>query len=256
MDLGAIVGILAGIGLIIGSILLGSGLLIFWSASSAMIVIGGTMAAISIAFPFKDLKVIPKLLGQIFKASKHDPEKLVDQLVELSKKLKKGSLLEMPKIVKQEMNIDFLVKGIDLIVAGVNIDTVEYTLVTEKINAQKRHSIGADVFLKMSSFAPAFGMVGTLIGLVQMLAGLDDPSTIGPKMAVALLTTFYGAVLANLFFIPLAQKLKRKNEIDTVVMDLCTVLITSIKDDAISLIKDKLNAYVQANAKKGDDKKK
>jgi chemotaxis protein MotA len=130
-------------------------------------------------------------------------------------------------------------------------------IMQKQINlTQKEHKTGYSMFSSMGAYAPAFGMVGTLIGLVQMLANLDDPSTIGPKMAVAMITTFYGALLANLFFIPMSDKLKLRSQEELTNMTLLYEGIISIREgEHPRLMQDKLNVYLAGRQKGKKDKK-
>lgn len=183
------------------------------------------------------------------------PEKLIEQLVSISEKARKNGLLSIEGDISDTKD-PFFAKALQMTVDGVK--TVDMMAIMQKQISltQKEHKTGYSMFSAMGAYAPAFGMVGTLIGLVQMLANLDDPSTIGPKMAVAMITTFYGAILANLFFIPMSDKLKLRSEEELTNMTLLYEGVISIREgEHPRLMQDKLNVYL-ANRQKGKKEKK
>jgi chemotaxis protein MotA len=146
-------------------------------------------------------------------------------------------------------------------VDGVQSSAISAIMQKQMSLVEKQHKLGYSIFASMAAYAPAFGMVGTLIGLVQMLASLDDPSTIGPKMAVAMITTFYGAIMANLFFIPMSDKLKLRSEEELGNMNLLYEGVMSIREgEHPRLLEDKLNVYLvmstKGDKKEGGDKEK
>ncbi len=144
-----------------------------------------------------------------------------------------------------EMKDEFMKKGMMLSVDGLEPSAIKDILDTEIVAIQERHKLGAEIFTSLGTFAPALGMIGTLIGLVQMLRTMEDPSTIGPAMAVALLTTFYGAVMANILFLPIAGKLKNRSGEEVLIKELMTEGIISIaKGENPRVIEQKLNAYL------------
>jgi len=255
MDIASIIGVVLGIVLVMGSILLGSGLGIFINAPSLLIVMGGTIAATLIAYPLKDALTVVGVTMKVFMFKIEDTEKLIEQLVTISEKARKNGLLSIEGDIA-DIKDPFFAKALQMTVDGVK--TVDMMAIMQKqINlAQKEHKTGYSMFSSMGAYAPAFGMVGTLIGLVQMLANLDDPSTIGPKMAVAMITTFYGALLANLFFIPMSDKLKLRSQEELTNMTLLYEGVISIREgEHPRLMQDKLNVYL-ANRQKGKKDKK
>jgi chemotaxis protein MotA len=139
---------------------------------------------------------------------------------------------------------------------GIPRTTLVKILTGQITTMQNRHKVGREIFTEMGKYAPAFGMVGTLIGLVQMLATLNDPSTIGPKMAVALLTTFYGAILANLFFVPMANKLKRRSETETLEMQLIIEGLLAIQEgENPNILVDRLKVFLDKQLQAKIEKK-
>lgn len=210
MDLATLLGLLAAVGIILASIVTGGEFSIFVNMPSLMVVVGGTFGAVMMKFTlgqfFGAFKVAMRAF--IFKLDK--PEDLIEQTVEMANEARKGGLLALEG---KETGNDFLAKGIQMMVDGHEPEVVRQTLMKDLTAAVERHSTGKKIFMAIGDAAPAMGMIGTLIGLVQMLSNMSDPASIGPAMAVALLTTLYGAVIANVFAIPIADKLGlRANE--------------------------------------------
>jgi chemotaxis protein MotA len=216
MDLASLIGVIAGVGLVLASILMNSGLDLFINIPSAMIVIGGTLAATLIAFPINE---VMGLFLRVFMVKKSDQYALIESMVGICNVARKGGVLAIESKLK-EIDNDFLKKGLELTVDGKDEATVNALLKREVKQLQNAHKDGWEIFNQMGAFAPAFGMVGTLIGLIQMLSDLSDVSSVGPKMAIALITTFYGAVVANLIFIPMTVKLKRRSATESLEMTL------------------------------------
>ena len=244
MDKGTLFGILAGILLVGGSVAMGSGVQIFFSPSSILIVFGGTLAATAIAFPTRELKLIPPVTRRVFKNPKTEMIAIMQFLMECKKMASKEGPLALEKLA-QEAPSRPLEKGLTLIADGTDAKALREILLTERTAMEDHHRTGQRVFSEMGKFAPAFGMIGTLIGLVQMLATLDDPASIGPSMAVALLTTFYGALLANMFFLPMVTKLDRRIGIEGQQIELMIVGMMSInQNDSLAIMREKLKAHL------------
>lgn len=244
MDIASIVGLLAGIALVLASILMGSGLATFINVPSMLVVLGGSLAATAIAFPGKELKLIVTNLGRVFKSPKAEMIALMQFLLEARKASGKDGLLALEGLAEQAPS-EAVKKGLLLAADATESGTLQEIMDTEKKAIQKRYQVGSQIFNEMAKFAPAFGMIGTLIGLVQMLATLDDPATIGPKMAVALLTTLYGALVANLFCLPMVTKLGRRLEIEMTQLQLASVGLVSLrKEESLVLMREKFKAFM------------
>lgn len=244
MDLSSIIGVVSGLGFIVMGIMLGSGIMLFWNLPSVVIVVGGSLAATMIAFPLSNFLSFFKATMKVFMFKIEKPENIIATLVEISNKARKGGLLSIEGDIKNTSD-PYFAKALQMVVDGVK--TVDIAAIMQKKMSltSDQHKIGIELLSSMGAYAPAFGMVGTLIGLVQMLANLDDPSTIGPKMAVAMITTFYGAVLANLFFIPMADKLKVRSEEEISNMNIIYEGVISIREgEHPRLMEDKLNVYL------------
>jgi chemotaxis protein MotA len=207
MDFSSLVGIISGFGLIISAILLGGDADSFINTQGIMIVLGGTLSATLLTFPFKDVKTAFKAAYFVFSRDKQYPQELIQTMLELTKVSRSQGLLVLSDV---ETDSVFLKRACNLIADAADEEMVNKTLRTEINSLKMRHYLIQDVFKKMAAYAPAFGMLGTLIGLIQMLSKLDDPNAIGPAMAVALLTTFYGSLLATVVFLPIAGKLNSR----------------------------------------------
>jgi chemotaxis protein MotA len=209
MDLGTVIGLVLGIVLLLGSILVGGSLGIFINIPSILIVVGGTIAATMISFSLPDVIGSFKIAMKAFFNKLEPPEEIIKELTTLANIARREGLL---KLEKQPVSNPFLKKAIMYCVDGHEAEFIEEVLSKEVALTAERHETGQNLFKTMADMAPAFGMIGTLIGLVQMLSSMSDPKSIGPSMAVALLTTLYGAVLANLIFIPIANKLALRSQ--------------------------------------------
>ena len=227
MDLATIIGVVSGFSLIVGAIILGGGALAFINIPAMMITFGGTIAATLISFPLPTILQTFKVVRNTFFFSLPTEDAVIKNIFHYNEiYLKEG-----PQKLENEIDnvkYPFLIKALELIVIGTKVPKINQVLQSEINNFTERHKRGQNIMVTMGTFAPAFGMIGTLIGLIQMLRQLDDPSKIGAGMAVALITTFYGALIANLLFLPLATKLKERSKQEK---NLCTL----IKDGMLSV---------------------
>ncbi|MFQ5538048.1 MAG: motility protein A [Gemmatimonadota bacterium] len=244
MDKASIFGVVVGTGLVLTAILLGGSLATFFNLSGLLIVAGGTFAATSIAFPTEELKLIPPVTRRVFNDPGDELLSISQFLVKSMQVMKRDGPLALESLAEKAPTKP-LKKGLQLIADGTNAATIREILATEQKYMEEHHRVGQKIFNEMGKFAPAFGMVGTLIGLVQMLANMSDPESIGPAMAVALLTTFYGAVLANLIFLPMVSKLDRRIGIEMTQIQLVIVGLMSMhQNDSLPIMKDKLLAFM------------
>ncbi len=205
MDLATIVGILGAIGLVAATMLMSGEAGMFLNAPSLVIVLGGSFFAVMAKYGLGQFFSAGQVAAKSFVFKSTDPMDLIDEVVALANVARKGGLLALEG---KEVDNDFLQKGIQLLVDGHDPDVVQSMLSKDRVLAEDRHNTAAGIFSSLAAVAPAMGMIGTLIGLVSMLANMDDPKAIGPAMAVALLTTLYGAVMANVVCEPIADKLK------------------------------------------------
>ena len=229
MDTGTLLGALGGIFLITVAIIRGGDAGIFININSALIVVGGSMATAFVAFPSKVVTGLIPIIKNAFKPGVYEPADYVDDIMRLASKYRSGG---MKQLENEESRVDnrFLKNGIAMIVDGYNAKEI-HELMDRELNAMlDRHNSGVKVLRFLAMQAPVFGMAGTLIGLVQMLMHLDDPSTIGPALATALITTFYGLMLANLIMTPIAAKLTSRTDMEGVLFKAIRIGIIGIHD--------------------------
>ncbi len=245
MDLATIVGLVLGMILIIVAILLGGSLGLFVDAVSIIIVLGGGLMATMIRFKLNDIKSAMKIVKHAFSDKVPDMTEVINKVEELSTLARKEGILALERV---ELENAFLQKGINYLVDGVDSEQLESLMYTDISNTVERHEQGASIFEALGDAAPAFGMVGTLVGLVNMLANMDDPASIGPAMAVALLTTLYGSVVANLFALPLADKLKYQAKKEENLQNLIVTGLLGIqKGENPKILKEFLLTYLPPN---------
>ncbi|PID81053.1 flagellar motor protein PomA [bacterium DOLZORAL124_64_63] len=209
MDIATVIGLVGGTVLVLIAVLMGGSPILFVSIPSLLIVIGGTLATLFIKFTMDDVINTIKVAMKAFLVKMDKPEDVIRQMVELARIAKKDGLIALEN---QKPEDEFTAKALQYLADGFDEGLIEDLLNKDIRLMMYRHTIGQKIFRGMGAAAPAFGMIGTLIGLVQMLTGMDDPSKIGPSMALALLTTLYGSLLANLFALPLADKLALRSE--------------------------------------------
>ncbi|TCS63467.1 motility protein A [Varunaivibrio sulfuroxidans] len=211
MDLATIVGLLAGFGLIGFAIYMGGSPASFVNIPSVLIVVGGTIAVTMMCFSLSEFLRSFKVFAKTLSYSARDPAEAAVQVLKIAELARRQGVLSLQGVLEQMQSEPLLYKGMAMVVDGTPGEEVEAILKRDLMATAQRHRQSANILRKAAEFSPAMGLIGTLIGLVQMLGNLADPSTIGPSMAVALLTTFYGAVLANMVFSPMASKLDRNS---------------------------------------------
>ena len=246
MGLANIVGLLLGWALILGAICLGGidKLKIFFDLPSVFIVLGGTLASLLVAYPLAPVLGMHKYILVSFTAKDRDPLKVIEQIVALSESARREGLLSLENHLEEIDDNPLLAMGIRLAVDGMSPEVVESIMNNEIDAVNGRHAYGKGVCANLGKYAPAFGMIGTLIGLVLMLADLN-PETIGSGMAVALLTTLYGAILANLMFLPWADKLGFINDDELQCMEITLKGVLAIQGgENPRVVKQKLLTYI------------
>lgn len=254
MDITTIGGLIFGFACIAISILIDGSLLDFADAASVFVVFGGVIASTFVAYPMKVLKGIAKVARNAFIQKKVDLTQDVEMIINIANIARREGILALEDTISNEED-PFLKKGIMLIIDGSDPELVRSIMETELAFIRERHSLGQEVLLTMSSFSPAYGMIGTLIGLINMLRKLNDPSSLGPSMAVALVTTFYGVILANLLFTPLAKKLKVQSNEEYLRKELILEGILSIQDgENPRIIREKLYAFLAYSQLSGGEK--
>ncbi|MGF1725047.1 flagellar motor protein PomA [Photobacterium nomapromontoriensis] len=210
MDLATLIGLIGSFAFVIMAMVLGGNLGMFVDTQSILIVCCGSLFVALMQYSIGQFLGAAKIAAKAFMFKMDNPEDLIAKIVEMADAARKGGFLAL-----EEMDVEnsFLRKGVDLLVDGHDADVVRSTLQKDIGLTNERHEVGISIFKALADVAPAMGMIGTLIGLVAMLSNMDDPKSIGPAMAVALLTTLYGAIMANMLLLPIAAKLDlRKNE--------------------------------------------
>jgi chemotaxis protein MotA len=221
-----------------------SGLKLFWDLPSVFITIGGSFFTIMISYPMATLKKVPVMLKNAFFDKRMSHTQIIEKFVDLSKKARKEGLLSLEDQI-EGIEDGFLKSGIQMVVDGLEPETIREIMELEITAMEKRHTNGVNLLKSWAGYGPAYGMIGTLIGLVQMLASLDDPGALGPGMAKAIITSFYGSVMANFIFGPLANKLETKTEEETETREMMLEVILSIQAGVNPrVIEDKLKTYL------------
>lgn len=227
MDIATLVGFLGGMGIIVAAIMMGGDFGLFVNVPSILIVFGGTFMVTLMKIPLSDFFRSFGVALKAFFNKSEDPAKLIEEAVRLADVARKNGLLALEN---ETVDNEFLQKGISLCVDGHDPALIRKMLSEEINQAIKRHEVGQTMWMSVGDMAPAMGMIGTLVGLVQMLANMSDPASIGPAMAVALLTTLYGAVIANAFAIPLADKLALISNYERTTKSLILETINGIQE--------------------------
>ena len=250
MDLSTLVGTVLVLAMVLWSMAMGSGgLMLFWDVPSAVLVFGGTFAVILMNFTFADMKALLKITLRTYTVKLRSPEEEIERLLGYATLARKEGLLALEAKVK-EIDDRFLSKGLQCLIDGLPAETVRSILQMEADLQRGRHAHGKKILDMFASFAPAFGMIGTLVGLVQMLSSLKDPSQIGGGMAVALLTTLYGALVANMICLPLAGKLelraKQESQLRLLMID---GLLGIQAGEKTAILRERLEAFVRPQAR-------
>ena len=256
MDIATFIGIIVAFGLVIISIMMGGPATWFINYPSIMIVFGGTMGATLIAYPLSEVLSVFGVVKNVFFSRGNSAGKLVPVIVNFAKKARQEGILSFESQLK-DMEDPFLAKGLQFAIDGMESSAIEDVMSTEIAYVEERHRLGAEIFSTMGTFAPAVGMLGTIIGLVQMLMQMSDPSSIGAPMAVALLTTFYGTLLANLLFLPIAGKLKTRSKQEILIKTMVIEGIISIQaGDNYRIVEQKLKAFLAPRVMEKEDEEK
>ncbi|MGB0683309.1 MAG: MotA/TolQ/ExbB proton channel family protein [Magnetovibrionaceae bacterium] len=252
MDIATLLGIIFGLVIIGAAIFIGGSAGTFVNVPSLLIVVGGTICATLVKFPLPAVgKYLKSGVGAAFKNDKTDPVYIYEQALEMGGIVRKNGLLGLETVT---VDNELFQRGIRLCTDGHALEVVRDTLSREINTSILDDEAGEAMFRGIGDSAPAFGMIGTLVGLVQMLSNLDDPASIGPAMAVAMLTTFYGAVIANLIALPMADKLAFKAERTRVTKDLILESVTQIHGSQNpSVMSEILSAFLPVNQRPAPD---
>jgi chemotaxis protein MotA len=247
VDIATIIGIFMGLVVVIGAILVGAGKGLFLNPPALVLTIGGMLCATLIHFSLSQFLGIFAIVKKTFVAKIPSQSELIQQMVNFAAINRRDGALALEQEISK-VDDPFFVKGLQMVVDGQDGESVRDILELETQYLQERHATGKSLLEFMGAAAPAFGMIGTLIGLVQMLSDLSDPSGIGRGMATALITTFYGAFVANLVFIPLAGKLGIYSKAEATAMEMIIEGICAIaQGENPTAIREKMQAFISAS---------
>lgn len=245
MDFATVMGIIFGWGLMIFAIMSGPGPMTFVDIPSMMITLGGTLTATLINFPLGKCLGVFSVIKKAFLYKLPSATEEIERMVKLARVARSEGLLALENSL-DEIKDPFLQKAIQLVVDGTDPEVLRDVLTSELDQLRMRHSVGKSILDFMGSAAPAFGMIGTLIGLVQMLTNMKDPSAIGAGMATALITTFYGSLFANLICIPVAGKLDLRSKQETTSKNLIIEGVAAIQAGLNPrLVEEKLKTFLE-----------
>ncbi len=250
MDLGTTIGVIAAFLIVALGILMGGSAGIFVDVPSLFITVGGAMGATLMHYPLGKIVGVIGSTRKAFTSRADDYVKLFEQMTDLGLRARRDGILALENDIEMFTD-EFMKKGFQMAVDGNSADVIRHVLESDITTMQRRHIVGQGIFKAMGNYAPAFGMIGTLIGLVQMLNNMDDPSSIGSGMATALITTFYGALLANIVCLPMAGKLEQRTDEETAMKNMIMEGILSIQEgNSPRVIRDKLRSYIPPNLRK------
>ena len=251
MDIATLVGVISALGLVVTAILLGGGSFnAFVDIPSFLVVIGGAIAAVMVAFPLKNFLSVFGVSKKVFLNKAESVPALIETIVGLAETARRDGLLALESRI-DELENPFIVLGIQMAVDGTRPEVIEDVMRTELDAVATRHRDGKSIFDQLGRFAPAFGMIGTLMGLIIMLGDMD-PETIGKGMAVALITTLYGAIVSNVIFLPFAEKLGFLNKQELLAMEIIVRGIMGIQSgDNPRVIEQKLNTFIPPKMRAG-----
>ena len=252
MDIATVIGLILGFGLILASIAMGGGggLAPFIDVPSMMIVFGGSIAAALINFPLKNVLGTFGIVKKCFLTKLPDAQQTIVRFKELATIVRKDGMLALEKEL-ETIDDDFLKRGLEGVISGASAEQIQRVLETEVAAIGDRHMMGKKIIDSTGAAAPAFGMIGTLVGLVQMLQSLDDPSQIGGGMATALLTTLYGAIVANVVCIPMAGKLEARSMEEMQIRELMISGLVSLAEGITPReVEDSLVAFLSPKSRK------
>ena len=253
MDLATVIGLVLASVAIVGSILYGSPLTLFIDVPSVGIVFGGVVATTMIKWPLETLKSLVAIYLKSIFSTTPDPKIMIEEIQKLAETARRESVFALEKVPVEDK---FLKKAVTLAADNRPPEVITSILSLEIAAMEERHATGIDILDGMGADGPAFGMIGTLIGLVQMLANMSDPSAIGPAMAVALLTTLYGSIIANVFTIPVAAKLKVRSKQESTKMNIIVAGVLGIvAGENPRVIREKLDSFLPPEQRLVEDKK-
>ncbi|AWZ48203.1 motility protein A [Clostridiaceae bacterium 14S0207] len=249
-DIATSIGLVIGIALMIWGMASGkASIAVFWDPASVGITVGGSFAALLITYPMDQIKALFKVFVQGFKNSAMAGTDIIEKFTNLSRKARREGLLSLEEEINSVEN-EFMKKGLQMVVDGIEPEVIKDIMELEISEVERRHGDNSSVLKTWAAFGPAFGMLGTLIGLIQMLANLSDQSGLASGMATALITTFYGSLLANLILTPMATNLDYKSSLEISNMEMMLEGILAIQSGVNPrIVEEKLTAYLSPQEK-------
>ena len=252
MDLATLIGMIVSFGMISAAIAGGGSFMLFVDSASMLIVFGGTLGAALTHYPLSTVLSIGKIIRKTMVNKTPSTTIILEQFMDLANRARREGILSLESSVNG-LKDPYLKKGLQLTVDGLEPESIQAIMEAEMNNVESRHETGIELISALAAYAPALGMIGTVIGLVQMLQTMSDPSTIGPAMAVALITTFYGAILANLIFLPMVGKLKHRSKEEIHIMEMQMEGVLGIsRGENPRMIEEKLSSFQPPSDRKPD----
>ncbi len=253
MDIATIIGLILGVFFVMLGV--GASIGLFYSFQSILIVVGGTFGAVLVSYPLKDVLGLLGVVRNAFFAKEEAVHDVITLLVKFAERARREGILALEKEMEQVSDV-FLRNGIQLAVDGTEPELLRDIMETELRYLEERHKKGKSIMETFALLAPAWGMIGTLIGLIMMLANLDDPDALGPGMSLALITTLYGSLMANLVFTPMAGKLGMKSKQEIQIRELMIMGILSIQSgDNPRIVEQKLNSFIAPKMRRMKEEK-
>ena len=251
MDLATLIGFLAAVGVVLMAVMMGGDIGLVINGPSGLIVVAGSAGVVMMKFSLGQFFGGIKIALKAFFYKVEQPVNLIGVVTELSDTARKNGMLALESV---EIDDPFLEKGVQYLIDGTAPEQIQSTLENELEQTVERHLQGQQIFKALGDVAPAMGMIGTLIGLVQMLSNMSDPQSIGPAMALAMLTTLYGAILANMVALPIADKLELRSKEERIIKAMIIDAIMSIQQGQNPrILKDFLNTYLPGSQRVSDD---
>lgn len=247
MNLTFIISVIGGIGCLVGAFLLEHGVFSkLLQPTAAMIVFGGTIFALGASFPLSNLKRIPKILGVLMKNKSQDKVSILESFIELSNKIRKEGLLSLEVVLNAGDYDAFMVSGLQLVIDGIDAENIKKTMEIKLENIMERHEKGYAIFEQAGGYSPTMGVIGTVMGLINVMGHLTEANELGPMIAVAFIATLYGVGAANLIWLPLANTLKQIDAEEVAAKSMIIDGILMIQEGANpTLIRERLKGYLE-----------
>lgn len=249
MDLGILFGLLGTWVLIVWALSASGSFKLFWDPASFILVVGGVCTTLFFCFPARHVRSLTRVAGKAFSSSPYSTERLIEDLVAYAEIARRDGILALEKVA-EELEDQFMVRGLQMAVDGTDPELIEQIMNNELDHLVERHEVGKGMFEALGKYAPAFGMIGTLVGLVIMLQNMADPKLIGPGMALAMLTTLYGALIANAIALPMADRLGRRSAEEVLHKTIVVHGVMAIqRGDNPRVVERQLRTFLPASAR-------